>query len=203
VSLFIQQHFDPYNQTKINAPFGAQQSITLQPNQIPIWLSFLPRKPCDPACLDEQPPPSAFFFGAIFDNGHGHTLALACRHLNLTMSDLTEFIDPKHSLSLRSTHGDQLPIPRLIGDLWIHSNLYADSDSKSKAIRFSLGIRGIACYPDQMTIRLPDGRDEQRTCGPRIPILGGLPLIDVEMDVLLKFSMRKHTKSAIAEFYCP
>ncbi len=202
MGLFIRQEFSPYFQTITNAPFGVPSQITVQPNQVPVWLSFLARKPSDPACLDEQPPPSAIFFGAIFDNGHGHTLAMAPRHLGLSVELLTEFIDTKRQLSLRSSHGQELLVSRLIGDLWIHSNIYANGAGRPLAIRFSLGVLGVACYPDEITVRHIDGREDRCAGGPRVPILGGLPMVGPGMDVCLKYSIQNVDKRAVAEFSC-
>jgi hypothetical protein len=201
--LFIEQEFDPFRAQSIPPLLGSGESLSLQAGQIPIWLSFLPSLPDDVPCPYEGPPPEARHFGAIFDTGCGHTLSVAERHLAAGKFDLNTYIDTKRPLHCRSVHGAKAVVERLLGCLWIHSNLPQDREGETSTLMLSLRTEGIALY------RSPGENPGAATVGvggsgPRVPVLGARALALARIDVRLEYSTYESShRMARALFYAP
>ena len=200
--LFIAQEFDPF---RTDGPVSVwnRARIELQPNQVPLWLSFLPSGPADGPFQQASPPAEAIVFGAVFDSGCGHTLSVARRHLGINKEDISRYCDLKRPLKARSVHGATAKIDRLLGHLWIHSNLHPNDEKGRAVLKVTLKTEGIACYG-----ALGDGNGDASSnvekAGPRIPVLGSLTLALAKINVFLKYSGYGNPKqAACAYFYAP
>jgi hypothetical protein len=200
---FIIQEFDPFSPRTISSPTGTGPNLALQAGQIPIWLSFLPSLPHERPCSRAGPPSEACFFGAVFDTGCGHTLSATRRHLAGANVKLDKYVDAKRPLRSRSVHGATAVIDRLLGCLWIHSNLRPDVANGLSTVAVPLRTEGIACYRG-IPERTATGSGPVEAFGPRIPVLGARTLALARIDVRLEYSAyRSPDQMARALFYTP
>jgi hypothetical protein len=202
LALFIEQDIDPYKHRTVLAPSNPGCTLELKPNQIPVWLSFLPRKP-SPACMDQIPPPGAIHLGAVFDSGYGHTLALSDRHLRLPEAIRDECLDRANPLKLQFADGRKAEVPRLYGDLWVHSNCRKDETGRFLTLNLALEIQGIAYIEDRWGAT-KSKKNPIEESGPRVPLLGTATLCRMGIDVCLRYSdFARMVGRPRAEFFVP
>ena len=200
--LFIDEEIHTYEQRTVVAPMDPGRSLELKRNQVPVWLSFLPRR-STAACLDQGPPPEAILLGAVFDSGYGHTLTVSNRHLTLPESTLNECLDRVHPLTLGLADGRETSLPRPYGDLWMHSNLLTAETGQPLTLNLGLALLGIA-YSDDRPVATDANGNTVKLSVPRVPLLGMAALGPAGIDVCLRFSnLAKLLGRARAQFYVP
>ena len=199
--LFIAQEFDPFRARTELSPFGTGHVLELQPNQIPMWLSFLPSGPADGPCQQSSPPDEAIFFGAVFDSGCGHALSAALRHLGPYKQYIAKYCDLKRPLKARSVHGVTADVNRLLGHLWIHSNLPLDAANKSAFVKVTLKTEGIACY-GVVGHGKDDASSDVEQFGPRLPVLGSLTPARENERILELLELREPQTDRMRIFLC-
>jgi hypothetical protein len=124
--------------------------IPLKPYQILVWVSL-----AHPGI--EHLPPETPRLPALLDTGHNHNLSLREEHLqHCALSPPLPWSSVP--LQVRDASGAEWAIPRLLVDVWLHSNLPELAD---RPYPLRLGFRGVTCYPASGPVK-----------GPHLPLLG-------------------------------
>jgi hypothetical protein len=126
-------------------------ALQLKPFQLVIWISLSARGTL-------QLPANAPRLPAILDTGHNHNLSLREEQLVRAGLPPEAWEWRGASLKIRDSSSVEWDIPRLLVDVWLHSNL---ARFKHHPLPIRLGAHGAACYPAQGPV-----------LGPRLPVVG-------------------------------
>jgi hypothetical protein len=127
-------------------------TVVLQANQVLLWVTFAP-----PTHSQKSPPHDALRWPALLDSGHTHNFSIREEQAGLTEPQIYHLLDEKRPLTVDDSHGGQVSVPRLLGNLWLHSSWRGHR----RPYRIHLGNSGIAFY-----------RTSGVVSGPRLPLLG-------------------------------
>lgn len=134
---------------EVEAPWSPGRA-QLKPFQVVIWVSLTHPEA-------ETLPPDSPRLPALLDTGHNHHLSLRVDHLLASgLSAPVSWSD--RPLRVRDAGGQDRDVPRLLVDVWIHSNR---SELAEQPYRLRLGFGGAACYPASGPFQ-----------GPPLPLLG-------------------------------
>lgn len=157
-------HDLPFVDRPRDVPVRGLLPVQVKPYQLAIWISLSPpnslRLPVDAARLP-----------ALLDTGHNHNCSLRERHLLAAGFDPEGLIWPAAPLRIRDAGGREMETPRVLVDVWIHSNL---PRLANRPFPLRLGAVGAACY-----------RTNGPLVGPPLPIIGmrALCLASVNLDL--------------------
>jgi hypothetical protein len=135
--------------TELPVPWS--QPVWLKPYQIVLWVSLSNRGLGRPPDVVPRLP-------ALLDTGHNHNLSLREEHLLASGLVPHELEWRGVPLRVRDASFQEWDIPRLLVDVWIHSNL---PRLARRPFPLRLGAVGAACYLEQGPVR-----------GPFLPIVG-------------------------------
>jgi hypothetical protein len=125
--------------------------VWLKPFQLAIEVSITPRGLV-------RLPDNAIRLPALLDTGHNHNFSLREEHLAVSGLDFSELEWLGSPLRVRDASGAEHEVPRLLVDVWLHSNL---PRLANRPFPFRLGSVGASCYLRQGAVS-----------GPFLPLLG-------------------------------
>jgi hypothetical protein len=181
---------------------GAGGSITLKPCQTLVWISFTRRlqPDDDPAELLT----AANRWPALLDMGHNHCFSISGEQTGLSDPEIASRLDPQRPLYVQDAHRNIYPIPRMLGDIWLHPNVRTWTHGP---YRIALGQLGIACYTGVIPAGWP-AQDRERATqlhkenrfprGPHLPLFGIRALLEGRLKLEIDCDVTGGTASILA-----
>jgi hypothetical protein len=161
---------------------GASPGIVLKACQIPVWVSFTRRlQPVDDIA---ELLSAARRWPALLDIGHNHCFSISADQTGLSDEEIASRLDPYRPLYVQDAHRNIYPVPRMLGDVWLHPNVRTWTHGP---YRVPLGQLGIACYTTIIPAAWP-ANDRDRAAelhkqnlspkGPHLPLFGIRMLVE-------------------------
>jgi hypothetical protein len=148
----IVSEFVSLSERRVEPVVGVGRGIMLKACQIPVWVSFTRRLlPEDDAA---ELLTAAGRWPALLDTGHNHCFSISADQTGLSDEEIARRLDPERPPYVQDAHRNVCPVPRMLGDIWLHPNVRTWTHGP---YRIPLAQLGIACYTSIIPVAWPPG----------------------------------------------